>query len=320
MMKRLIQAAALLLCIGAVNTTKAQSDEDKAYRSSEVAIFNGRDTLRGTLLLPDGKEKPTVVLIIAGSGPTDRNGNQFGMANNSLRFLAEELATNGIASLRYDKRGVGFSRSNQPESEVVFDDFIEDATLWLTMLKESGNYSKVLVAGHSEGSLIGMVAVQKVSVDGFISIAGSGQRIDRILLEQLSQLPEDMLNDAKIIIDSLVAGYQVKRVNPMQLWLFRPSVQPYLISWMRIDPAVEIGKLSIPILIAQGTTDIQVTTENAELLANANPLAELVIIKGMNHVLKMVEMDREKNMAAYINPELPVSEELISAIVEFVGD
>jgi len=319
-MKRLIQVAALMLCIGAVNTTKAQSDEDKAYRSSEVAIFNGRDTLRGTLLLPISKVKPAVVLIIAGSGPTDRNGNQFGMANNSLRFLAEELATNGIASLRYDKRGVGFSRSNQAESEVVFDDFIEDATIWLTMLKESGNYSKVLVAGHSEGSLIGMVAVQKVSIDGFISIAGSGQRIDRILLEQLSQLPEDMLNDAKIIIDSLVAGYQVKRINPMLLSLFRHSVQPYLISWMRIDPAVEIGKLSIPILIAQGTTDIQVTTENAELLANANPLSELVIIEGMNHVLKMVEMDREKNMAAYINPELPISEELISAIVEFVGD
>jgi len=319
-MKRLIQVAALMLCIGAVNTTKAQSDEDKAYRSSEVAIFNGRDTLRGTLLLPISKVKPAVVLIIAGSGPTDRNGNQFGMANNSLRFLAEELATNGIASLRYDKRGVGFSRSNQAESEVVFDDFIEDATIWLTMLKESGNYSKVLVAGHSEGSLIGMVAVQKVSVDGFISIAGSGKRIDKILLEQLSQIPEPMLNDVKIIIDSLVQGHQVKRINPMLLSIFRPSVQPYLISWMRIDPAVEIGKLSIPILIAQGTTDIQVTTENAELLANANPLAELVIIEGMNHVLKMVEMDREKNMAAYINPELPISEELISAIVEFVGD
>jgi hypothetical protein len=320
MMKRLIQVAALMLCIGAVNTTKAQSDEDKAYRSSEVAIFNGRDTLRGTLLLPISKVKPAVVLIIAGSGPTDRNGNQFGMANNSLRFLAEELATNGIASLRYDKRGVGFSRSNQAESEVVFDDFIEDATIWLTMLKESGNYSKVLVAGHSEGSLIGMVAVQKVSVDGFISIAGSGKRIDKILLEQLSQIPEPMLNDVKIIIDSLVQGHQVKRINPMLLSIFRPSVQPYLISWMRIDPAVEIGKLSIPILIAQGTTDIQVTTENAELLANANPLSELVIIEGMNHVLKMVEMDREKNMAAYINPELPISEELISAIVEFVGD
>jgi len=319
-MKRLIQVAALMLCIGAVNTTKAQSDEDKAYRSSEVAIFNGRDTLRGTLLLPISKVKPAVVLIIAGSGPTDRNGNQFGMANNSLRFLAEELATNGIASLRYDKRGVGFSRSNQAESEVVFDDFIEDATIWLTMLKESGNYSKVLVAGHSEGSLIGMVAVQKVSVDGFISIAGSGKRIDKILLEQLSQIPEPMLNDVKIIIDSLVQGHQVKRINPMLLSIFRPSVQPYLISWMRIDPAVEIGKLSIPILIAQGTTDIQVTTENAELLANANPLSELVIIEGMNHVLKMVEMDREKNMAAYINPELPISEELISAIVEFVGD
>ena len=319
-MKRLIQVAALLLCTVAVYTTKAQSDEDKLYRSSEVAIFNGRDTLRGTLLLPDGKEKPAVVLIIAGSGPTDRNGNQFGMTNNSLKFLAEELATNGIASLRYDKRGVGFSRSNQPENEVVFDDFIDDAAKWLTMLKESGNYSKICVAGHSEGSLIGMVATQNVGVDGFISIAGSGKRIDKILLEQLSQIPEPMLNDAKIIIDSLATGQQVKRINPMLLSLFRPSVQPYLISWMRLDPTVEIGKLTIPILITQGTTDIQVSTENAELLAKANPLAQLIVVEGMNHVLKMVEMEREKNMAAYINPDLPISEELISAIVEFVGE
>lgn len=317
-MKSLIQVAALLLCMGAVNITKAQSDEDKAYRSSEVAIFNGRDTLRGTLLLPNAIEKPAVVLIIAGSGPTDRNGNQFGMANNSLKFLAEELATNGIASLRYDKRGVGFSRSNQPESELIFDDFIDDAAIWLTMLKESGNYSKIYVAGHSEGSLIAMVAAQNVSVDGYISIAGSGKRIDKILLEQLGQIPEPMLNDAKIIIDSLVAGYQVKRINPMLLSLFRPSVQPYLISWMRIDPAVEIGKLSIPILIAQGTTDIQVSTENAELLTKANPLAQLLVVEGMNHVLKVVEMEREKNMAAYTNPNLPVAEELVSAIVDFV--
>ncbi|MDY0254378.1 MAG: alpha/beta hydrolase [Tenuifilaceae bacterium] len=319
-MKRLIQVAALLLCFGAAYTTNAQSDGDKAYRSSEVAIFNGRDTLRGTLLLPDGKEKPAVVLIIAGSGPTDRNGNQFGMTNNSLKFLAEELATNGIASLRYDKRGVGFSRSNQPESELIFDDFINDAAIWLTMLKESGNYSKICVAGHSEGSLIGMVAAQNVGVDGFISIAGSGKRIDKILLEQLSQIPEPMLNDAKIIIDSLATGQQVKRINPMLLSLFRPSVQPYLTSWMRLDPTVELGKLTIPILIAQGTTDIQVSTENAELLAKANPLAQLVVVEGMNHVLKMVEMEREKNMAAYINPDLPISEELISAIVEFVGE
>lgn len=319
-MKRFTLIAALLLCFGAAYNTKAQSDKDKAFRSSEVAIFNGRDTLRGTLLLPDGKVKPAVVLIIAGSGPTDRNGNQFGMANNSLRFLAEELATNGIASLRYDKRGVGFSRSNQAESEVVFDDFIEDAAKWLTMLKKSGNYSKIVVAGHSEGSLIGMVAAQKNGVDGYISIAGSGKRIDKILLEQLSQIPEPMLNDAKIIIDSLVQGHQVKRINPMLLSIFRPSVQPYLISWMRIDPTVEIGKLIVPILIAQGTTDIQVSTENAELLAKANPLAELVVVEGMNHVLKMVEMERGKNMAAYTNPDLPVSKELISAIVDFVGE
>lgn len=316
-MKRLIQITAILLCISAVLTTKAQ-DEFKTYRSSEVALFNGCDSLRGTLLIPEGKVKPPVVLIIAGSGPTDRNGNQFGMANNSLRFLAEQLATNGIASLRYDKRGVGFSRSNQAESDVVFDDFINDAAKWLIKLKESDNYSKIFVAGHSEGSLIGMVAAQKVGVDGFISIAGSGKRIDKILLEQLSQIPEPMLNDAKIIIDSLVAGHQVKRINPMLLSLFRPSVQPYLISWMRIDPVTEISKLAVPVLITQGTTDIQVSTENAELLAKANPQAEKVIIEGMNHVQKMVEMEREKNLSTYTNPDLPVSTELISAIVEFV--
>lgn len=297
-----------------------------------VKLKTSSGNLYGTLLLPQSKRKMPVVLLIAGSGPTDRDGNSplLKGANNSLKLLAEGLAAKGVASLRYDKRGIGESGKDMllaaknsgtmlREEDLSFDHFIDDAVLWGQKLHGDKRFSAVTIAGHSEGSLVGMVAARKMKADVFVSIAGAGRPVGQILLEQLkAQLPPDLMKTAEAIISWLAAGKTVELVPPELNIVFRPSIQPYMISWLAYDPAKEIAKLSIPVLITQGTTDIQATGQDVKSLAAANPSAKVLMIDGMNHVLKNVSSDRDQQSASYSDPALPVVPELIDEISRFV--
>lgn len=275
--------------------------------------------IEGTLLLPAAKLPVPVALIIAGSGPTDRDGNNPMMTNNSLKMLATELANKGIASLRYDKRGIAASKSAGPdEKELRFETYIDDAKGWVNMLKKDNSFNQVIVVGHSEGSLIGMVVAQDTKVSKFVSIAGAGEPAADILREQMKDQPAALAAQADPIIAELVKGNTVDKVSPFMNSLFRPSVQPYLISWFKYDPQAEIAKLKKPVLVVQGTTDIQVSVNNANRLHNANPDSKLVLIEGMNHILKNADADRTKNMLTYRKPDLPVNEELINAVSSFI--
>ncbi|MDZ4714175.1 MAG: alpha/beta fold hydrolase [Cytophagales bacterium] len=290
---------------------------DTTLVSSPLALQTNTGTIAGTLLTPAQFRKIPVVLIIAGSGPTDRDGNNPMMKNNSLKMLAMELGRNGIATLRYDKRGIGESKAAaKSEADLRFNDYVNDAKDWIQLLKQDKRFSKVIVIGHSEGSLIGMIAAG--NADKFISIAGAGQSADKILKEQLSAQPQGVQDIAFPILDSLANGHLVNKVNPMLNSIFRPSVQPYMISWFRYDPQVEIKKLSIPVLILQGTNDIQVSTADAERLSAANPAAKLVLLEGMNHILKNVPGDRQANIATYGNPTLPLADILITITRDFI--
>jgi uncharacterized protein len=284
-----------------------------------VKLETKTGTLDGSLIVPNEKNKLPVALIIAGSGPTDRDGNNPAMKNNSLKMLAAALSKNGIAVLRYDKRGIGKSqKAGGKEEELRFEHYISDAKDWAELLKNDKRFNEVIIVGHSEGSLIGMVAAQKKGIDKFISIAGPGLSADKNLKNQLKSQPPEVLNISLPIIEKLRQGETVNDVNPLLYSLFRPSVQPYMISWFKYDPAEEIAKLKIPVLIIQGSTDIQVSEENANILAKANPKSELKIIKGMNHIFKESESDRMKNIATYNQPDLPIKPDLVEAITDFV--
>ncbi len=275
--------------------------------------------LYGSLLEPKDFDKGSpIVLIIAGSGPTDRNGNNTSMKNNSLLQLSEGLQENGIATLRYDKRGIGKSSNVKVnESELEFRDFVEDAKSWVNILEKYG-YNNISIAGHSEGSLIGMMAANEMDVKSYLSLAGAGRPIGTILKEQLSERPAFFRDSCYSIIDSLEKGVLLDTVSPFVYQMFRPSIQPYLISWMKISPQKELQKLSIPIKIIQGTTDIQVQVEDAKLLAKAAPEASLTIIEGMNHVFKDASADRTENLKTYSDPGVPINQELIQSISEFL--
>jgi alpha-beta hydrolase superfamily lysophospholipase len=279
----------------------------------EESVQTPTGELYGTLTVPILKGTFPVALIIAGSGPTDRNGNNAQMKNNSLQMLAHELAAQGIASLRYDKRGVGASKEALISQEKLrFEDYAEDAKSWAAQLKADSRFRKLIVIGHSEGSLLGLLACEQADV--FVSLAGAGRPIDVILKEQLTaQLSgqKKLLRTAVESISKLKKGERVEDAPTELIALLHPSIQPYLISWMKYDPAVEISKLKIPVVIVQGSTDLQVKEEDARILFMAYPLnSRLIIIEEMNHVLKIAPSDREKNIETYSNPELPLAEEL----------
>ena len=292
-------------------------------RSDSIVLGTATGALHGTLLLPQvPSARVPVVLIIAGSGPTDRDGNSplLSGTNNSLKLLAEGLAVHGIASVRYDKRGIAASRpAGTSEAALRFDTYIDDAAAWIALLRRDPRFSSVGVIGHSEGSLIGMVAAQRGGASAFVSIAGAGRPAQDVLREQLErQLPPMLMEAAVRAIGLLAAGRLADSTPPALAALFRPSVQPYLISWFRFDPARELARLEMPALIAQGTTDLQVPVSDARLLAAAAPRATLLIIDGMNHVLKLVPADPQQQVQSYGNPALPVAPALITEIAELV--
>jgi uncharacterized protein len=278
--------------------------------------------IEGTLLTPESKKTVPVVLIIAGSGPTDRNGNSIaGVAAQPYKLLAEEFAKNGIATLRYDKRGVAKSiTAGMKEDSLRFEHYIDDAVAWVDFLSKDKRFSSITILGHSEGSLIGMVAAQKSKTSKFISLAGAGRPINEVILQQLKdqKQPENIVSEIESLFNQLKQGKLIENLSPMYMSLFRPSVQPYMISWLRYNPQVEIKKLQIPTLIVQGTADIQVAESEAQLLKEANPKAQYLPIEKMNHVFKASTTDRAENIATYSKPDLPLAEGLVSGLVAFV--
>ncbi|WP_342599657.1 alpha/beta hydrolase [Psychrobacillus sp. FSL H8-0483] len=300
----------------------SKEEEIEEDRLVEVKVGNG--TMSGQLEIPQGEGPFPLMVIIAGSGPTDRNGNSIALPgkNNSLKMLAEDLATEGVASIRYDKRGVGKNASLAgKEEDLRFDQYIDDAAAWVQFAKDDERFSKVGIIGHSEGSLIGMVASQKADADVFISIAGAGRPIDQVLLEQLeAQLPANLMEESTKILEKLKQGEQVQTVSQELQSLFRSSVQPYVISWLQYDPAEQLQKLNGPVLLVNGNLDIQVPVKDAELLHQVKKDSDLLIVDKMNHVLKEAPADREGNVATYSNPDLPLAKGLIDGIVDFLQE
>jgi len=299
--------------------TSLFANENKLFDSSAVELNTKTGIIYGTLLLPNNiSNKVPVVILISGSGPTDRDGNNPVMKNNSLKQLAEALANNGIASVRYDKRGIGESvKAAKSESELRFEDYISDAIDWISFVKLNPKFSKVIIIGHSEGSLIGMNAAKYAN--GFVSISGAGSSADIILKEQLAPKGKVVQDLCYPIIDSLKAGVMIKDVNPMLNSLFRLSVQPYMISWFKHDPQIDIKQLKYPCLILQGDNDLQVSINDAKLLSAAGNESRLIIVEKMNHVLKIIDKgDQSANIASYSNIAMPISAVLTDEIIKYI--
>ncbi|MEB0042295.1 MULTISPECIES: alpha/beta fold hydrolase [unclassified Pseudomonas] len=287
-----------------------------------ISLDTGTGELFGTLVLPKSDVPVPVVLMISGSGPTDRDGNNTdGGRNDSMKRLAKILAKHNIASVRYDKRGVAASTAATPdERDLSIEAYVTDAEAWGQKLKADPRLGPLILMGHSEGALVASLAAQKAGADAVISIAGTGRPVDQVVREQLQyRLPPALILRSDQLIESLKAGRTDDNVPPALEVVFRPSVQPYLISLFRQDPAKAFGKLHVPALIIQGRHDIQVGVGDAERLQAAKPDAELALIDGMNHVMRIVPNDIKRQMASYKDPQLPLASELSTRILHFIG-
>lgn len=290
--------------------------QEKSYIESEININIHID---GTLLVPKEIEKPNLAVIIAGSGPTNRDGNQNFLKNNSLKKLAEGLSAQGIATFRYDKRIVKQIRKGNVDENILFDDFVIDAKSVVEYFKSKKDFKKIYVIGHSQGSLVGMLSAQEYA-DGFISLAGAGQTIDKVITDQITKTAPMFTEDTNRVFQSLREGHTNSDFPPALASVFRLDVQPFIMNWMQYDPQEVIKELKIPVLIINGNKDIQVSEEEAILLKDANQNAELLIIDKMNHILVPIEGDTLENTKSYNEPQREISPELISAIVSFINE
>ncbi len=296
-----------------ISTTLNCFAQEITYNSTEIPISKFID---GTLLTPnDGST--TLAIIIAGSGPTDRDGNQNFLKTNNLKKLAVALTNNGIATFRYDKRIVKQIRKGNMDPNIKFDDFVTDAKDVVAHFKQQNIYKKIIVIGHSQGSLIGLLAA-KDGADGFISLAGAGQSIDNVILEQVQKTAPMFTEDSKRIFEVLKNGKTTSDYPVALGSLFDISIQPYMASWMRFSPTEEVSKLDIPVLVINGTKDLQVSIEEAKLLNDAAKNSELKLINKMNHVLFIIEGDDQENAKSYNDQAGKVSTELIDEIVSFL--
>jgi pimeloyl-ACP methyl ester carboxylesterase len=286
-----------------------------------ISLDTGSGELFGTLLLPKSAKPVPVVLIIAGSGPTDRDGNNSdGGRNDSMKRLALILAKHNIASVRYDKRGVAASRPATPdERDLSIEKYVDDAVAWAAKLKTDARLGPLILMGHSEGALVATLAAERAGAVALISVAGTGRPVDQVVREQLQdRLPPPLLARSEQLIEEIKAGKTDNDVpEPLQV-VFRPSVQPYLISLFRQNPTAAFGQLKIPTLIIQGRNDMQVGVGDAELLHKAKPDSQLAIIDGMNHVLRIVPMDIKRQLASYKDPQLPLASEVTDRILKFL--
>ncbi len=280
--------------------------------------------LKGTLLTPNQKTT-AIVLIVPGSGPTDRDGNNpLGVHASPYRLLAEGLAAKGFATLRIDKRGMFTSAmAVEDANAVTIADYVDDVRAWVKVLRRQMYNPCIWVLGHSEGGLVALASAQEEDVCGVVLIATPGRPMGEVLRGQLIANPENemLLKQALPIIDALEHRRRVDITNmhPALQNLFNPAVQGFLINAFSYNPCQLISTISKPVLVLQGQRDLQVKDTDARLLKAANPQASLVILPNMNHVMKeVISDDRKVNIASYAEPALPLAPGLIDSLEHFL--
>lgn len=279
-------------------------------KKEEITINNMAIQLPGTLTY--SAENQPLVIWVHGSGGVNRDGN----TPNYIKQFRDEINKKEIAFFSYDKRTANIKNVKFiQEDGIYFSDFVSDLKEVINKFKDDKRFSEIILAGHSQGSLIAMLALE--NVDKYISIAGAGETIDKTLVRQVTAQSPAFGKLTEQYIKELKENGSIKSVNPNLMSLFAPQNQPFLISWMNLDPIKEITKVKIPTLIINGDKDIQVQISDAENLKKAKPDATLVIIKNMNHPLKNIEKD-EDNLKSYMSADYTISNELIETIENFI--
>ncbi|MGJ4880267.1 alpha/beta hydrolase [Bradyrhizobium sp. HKCCYLRH1065] len=282
--------------------------------AEESAVRVG--ALDAVLTTPAGVERPPVALLIAGSGSTDRDGNGPQLKPATLKKLAEQLATQGIASLRYDKRGArGWKAEFGKPEDFRFKDYVDDAAALVDFLR--GKFARIVLVGHSEGGLVAILTARRTPVDRLVLLTTSARRQGDLLKAQLEKkLPAAKMEPVAKAIDAIMAG-QVVDPPPPELPV-APSMQPSIGSAFAEDPIDPLKQLTIPILIVGGARDHQIARLDMVALAAAAPAAKSLWLPEMNHVLVDVA-NEDENLASYNDPDRPLDPDMVEAVAGFIA-
>ncbi len=280
----------------------------------EIPIENSK--IYGTLENPTSKH---LILIISGSGPTDRNGNSAILHgdNNSLKYLSDGLVKKGFATFRYDKRMIGKSKGFKGEDSTIFFDFAKDAMFITNFLKKQYHFTNLTVIGHSEGALIGGIISAMLKPDNFVSLCGISESMDSTVIKQISQRAPAMLDDVKHYFDEFNAGNKLDSINPMLYSIFRPSIQPFIIDMLKFKPEKVYSSIKSKKLFISGGHDIQIYSDDMKKLAEFCK-AQYIDFPEMNHVLKKTPKSYLEQISSYSNPDLPLYDGLVDSIVKFI--
>lgn len=317
----------ILISISSCSTTKVVNADNQMISPASVSKYSKDQELKvnvtdsmfisGSLTYANNN---ILAIVLAGSGPTDRNCNSnMGAKTNAFLMLADSLKHNGISCFRYDKRGIGKS-SKVKEADIDFNVRMNDVSKIIDFFKD--DFKNIILIGHSEGALVGSIVSNRNSdVHSFINLAGPSIPIDSILLDQMAKFPK-LVDETKKHLSEIKSGDTLSEVNPMLAALFRPSVVNFLSTLLSYNPGEEISKVKIPVLILGGTCDAQVPEHHAlklYKLLKPNPKNTVKIIEGMGHVLKKNRLDCSDNMESYNDPDKPLSSELVTTITEFIN-
>jgi pimeloyl-ACP methyl ester carboxylesterase len=311
-----------LLAFAALVATPALAQEVPA--GTEVTAPGPLGNLAGTLLDPD--PRAPLVLIVPGSGSTDRDGNnRYGVAGGPYRQLAEALAKRGVATLRIDKRGMFASRAAVADgNRVTITEYATDVRNWVDAARKRTGRSCVWLLGHSEGGLVVLAAAQQPEgICGVVLVSAAGRPLAAIMREQFRANPANapLLEPLLAMVDTLEAGKHADTaaLPPPLPALFPDAVQDFMIDMFRYDPPKLAGALKLPLLVTQGDCDVQIGPDDARALAGAKPGATLAIVPGMTHVLRIAAGEgRAASIATYGDAALSVAPALVDAIAGFV--
>ncbi len=269
------------------------------------------------LTTPPDVDKPPVALLIAGSGTTDHDGNGPQVKPGTLKKLSEQLVARKIATLRYDKRGAGGWKPEfgKPE-DFRFVNFVDDAAALVNYLRGSGKFSKIIVVGHSEGGLVGILTTRRVPVDRLVLLVTGARRQGDLVKAQLEKtVPPDVFEPIAKAIDAVMAGQIVD--PPPAGFSVAPSMQPGIASAFTEDPIDPLKKITEPTLIVGGGRDRQVARVDFAALSAASPVAKTLWLPDMNHVLVDVA-DEADDIKAYSDGERPLDPAMIDAVAAFI--
>jgi len=287
--------------------------------SEEIIIYNDSIELPGTLTYIKAIKKQSLIIWVHGSGNVDRNGNQSGVnvQANYIKQFRDSVNKYNIAFFSYDKRTAN-SKNLKFLKNISFNDLVLDVQKVIFSFKDDPRYSEIILVGHSQGSLVAMLAVNEF-VDKYISIAGLSESVDKTIIKQVSAQNEEFGKITEQHIDELMSTGTINEVNPMLAALFAKKNHKFLLDYFKYNPQDKIKELKIPILILNGDKDIQVSIEDAKKLHKTNPVSRLVLIRNMNHVLKIINKD-EDNLKSYYSSDFPLSEELIRTTRAFIKE